>query len=105
MQSSLSDTELTCVIASLQDVNQRRQCAKAQARKQARAFKSLDTTVHVLGIHAKQGEQEGAGEPAEGSRAAAKLHQVLSVASRSVQQASAWTYTNSVLRQPDFAHV
>lgn len=67
---------------SCQDDTQRRQCAKAQARKQARAFKSLDTTVHVLGIQAKQGEQEGHKAAAEGTRAAAKLHKVLSVASR-----------------------
>lgn len=84
----------------MQDVSQRRQCAKAQARKQARAFKSLDTTVHVLGIQAKQGEQDGAGEPVEGSRAAAKLHQVLSVASRCRQHPLA-PANNGILRTAD----
>lgn len=54
---------------------QRRQCAKAQARKQARAFKCLDTTVQVLGINAKQ-------EAPSVSKAAADKLKILSAASR-----------------------
>ena len=62
-----------------QDNMQRRQCAKAQARKQARAFKCLDTTVQVLGINAKQGSQEAA---ADSSKAAVDKLKMLSAASR-----------------------
>lgn len=59
----------------------RRQNAKAQARKNARAFKELDTTLQVLGINGKQAAVEssradalllrkGQGTPSEASRLA-----------------------------------
>ena len=59
----------------------RRQNAKAQARKNARAFKELDTTLQVLGINGKQASVEssradlllsrkGQGAPSEASRLA-----------------------------------
>lgn len=43
----------------------RRQNAKAQARKDARAFKELDTTCQVLGINGKQASAEPAGADAQ----------------------------------------
>lgn len=57
----------------------RRQNAKAQARKNARAFKELDTTLQVLGINGKQAAVEssdlllsrkGQRAPSEASRLA-----------------------------------
>lgn len=58
----------------------RRQNAKAQARKNARAFKELDTTLQVLGINGKQAALEAAGTDLQASR---KVQKAVSEASRS----------------------
>lgn len=57
----------------------RRQNAKSQARKDARAFKELDTTLQVLGINGKQGAVEPAGADLNVSR---KVQRPVSEASR-----------------------
>ncbi len=54
----------------------RRQNAKSQARKEARAFKELDTTLQVLGINGKQVAAEPTGE------ATRKIQRAASEASR-----------------------
>ena len=58
----------------------RRQNAKAQARKNARAFKELDTTLQVLGINGKQAAVEPSGADLLASR---KVQRAVSEASRS----------------------
>ena len=62
----------------------RRQNGKAQARKNARAFKELDTTLQVLGINNKQAPAEA---PDSGHRASRKAHRTISEASRSAYSA------------------
>ena len=57
----------------------RRQNAKAQARKNARAFKELDTTLQVLGINGKQAAVEPSGADLLPSR---KVQRAVSEASR-----------------------
>lgn len=59
----------------------RRQNAKAQARKNARAFKELDTTLQVLGINGKQAAAEPSGSDLLVSR---KIQRAVSEASRLV---------------------
>ena len=61
----------------------RRQNAKAQARKNARAFKELDTTLQVLGINGKQAAVEPSGADLLASR---KVHRAVSEASRLAKQ-------------------
>ena len=56
----------------------RRQNAKAQARKSARAFKELDTTLQVLGIG-----KQAAAEPTDAELQAPRpVHRTVSEASR-----------------------
>ena len=57
----------------------RRQNAKSQARKDARAFKELDTTLQVLGINGKQAAVEPTGNDLQVSR---KIQRAVSEASR-----------------------
>lgn len=57
----------------------RRQNAKSQARKDARAFKELDTTLQVLGINGKQAAVEPTGNDLQASR---KIQRAVSEASR-----------------------
>jgi hypothetical protein len=57
----------------------RRQNAKSQARKDARAFKELDTTLQVLGINGKQAAVEPTGNDLQTSR---KIQRAVSEASR-----------------------
>ena len=57
----------------------RRQNAKSQARKDARAFKELDTTLQVLGINGKQAAVEPTGNALQVSR---KIQRAASEASR-----------------------
>ncbi len=57
----------------------RRQNAKSQARKDARAFKELDTTLQVLGINGKQAAVEPTGNDQQASR---KIQRAVSEASR-----------------------
>ena len=61
----------------------RRQNAKAQARKNARAFKELDTTLQVLGINGKQAAAEPSSSDLLISR---KIQRAVSEASRYVWQ-------------------
>lgn len=60
----------------------RRQSAKAQARKNARAFKELDTTLQVLGINGKQAAVEPSGADLLALR---KVQRAVSEASRLVK--------------------
>lgn len=70
---------LTSLLAWIQELMlSRRQNAKAQARKDARAFKELDTTCQVLGINGKQASAEPAGADA----------QALHIMQRAVSEAS-----------------
>lgn len=57
----------------------RRQNARAQARKNARAFKELDTTLQVLGINGKQAAVEPSGADLLASR---RVQRAVSEASR-----------------------
>ena len=76
-----------CLVPNLSALSQelmlnRRQNAKAQARKNARAFKELDTTLQVLGINGKQAALEA---PAADLQASRKAQKAVSEASRSVR--------------------
>ena len=61
----------------------RRQNAKAQARKNARAFKELDTTLQVLGINGKLAAVEPSGADLLAPR---KVQRAVSEASRLAQK-------------------
>lgn len=63
----------------------RRQNAKAQARKNARAFKELDTTLQVLGINGKQAAVDPSGADLLASRT---VQRAVSEASRLVNVVS-----------------
>ncbi|KAL0044448.1 hypothetical protein WJX82_007178 [Trebouxia sp. C0006] len=63
----------------------RRQNAKSQARKDARAFKELDTTLQVLGINGKQAAVEPTGNDLQASR---KIQRAVSEASSEASEVS-----------------
>ena len=84
--------ELNLIVAWIQDLMlSRRQNAKAQARKDARAFKELDTTCQVLGINGKQTAMEPAGADAQ---ALHSMQRAVSEASRCALQCNCKLYSH-----------
>ncbi|KAL3148740.1 hypothetical protein ABBQ38_014151 [Trebouxia sp. C0009 RCD-2024] len=75
----------------------RRQNAKAQARKNARAFKELDTTLQVLGINGKQAAAEPSGSDLLASR---KIQRPVSEASSEASE----VFAREVAAQPVRTH-
>lgn len=83
--TALTILSSSCIICMQELMLTRRQNAKSQARKDARAFKELDTTLQVLGINGKQAAVEPTGNDLQASR---KIQRVVSEASRYILHCS-----------------